>query len=141
MARFLQQNWETLVVPASVLPETFYLLGRELQPRATQALLQSLIARELQIEDLIWEDLVRNQELLTQYRDSGLDFVDALVAAVAERVGRAVRLIAAPVAAPRPQCWAAEAECDRPPVRAGGCVRCATLRDCGMCRCRGSPDV
>ena len=86
MARFLQQNWETLVVPASVLPETFYLLGRELQPRATQALLQSLIARELQIEDLIWEDLVRNQELLTQYRDSGLDFVDALVAAVAERL-------------------------------------------------------
>lgn len=92
VVQFLEQNRETLIVPVTVLPEAFYLLGRELAPRATRALLQSLLAGELQVENLAGQDLVRVDELLAQYQGSGLDFVDASVAAVAERL-RIVRIL------------------------------------------------
>ncbi len=79
---------ETLVVPVSVLPELCYLVAKYLGSVAEARVVESLASGEggLRIENLTREDLVRSAELISAYADSGIGFVDASVAAVAERL-------------------------------------------------------
>jgi predicted nucleic acid-binding protein len=75
---------EPLVVPVTVIPEVVYLLHTRLNATAEQAFVRSLVARELDIETLRDQDLMRAAAILERYPEIG--FVDASVVAMAERL-------------------------------------------------------
>lgn len=83
--RFLVSNRELLVVPASVLPETTYLLRERLGRREEEALISSAARGEISIEELRRDDYARSAELMARYPEFG--FVDCSVVAIAERLG------------------------------------------------------
>ena len=83
---FFASNREPLLVPVTVLPEVCYLLGRRVGVTAEAAFVRSMGARELTLEPVTVQDLERVAELLETYADARLDFVDACVVAVAERL-------------------------------------------------------
>jgi predicted nucleic acid-binding protein len=76
---------EDLILPLTVVPEICYLLQSRLGHAALCAFVRELAFTQIQLEPLHKPDLVRVLEVLTQYADSGLDFVDASIMVVAER--------------------------------------------------------
>lgn len=75
-----------VLVPQSTLTEVAYLITRSLGSRATAEFLRLLPQSKYRLVDLTPEDIRRTSELLFQYADSRLDFVDATIVAVAERL-------------------------------------------------------
>lgn len=76
-----------LMVPASVIPEACYLLNSCLGPFAETAFLVALNNREMSVEQVTAPDMARAVEILKQYSDANIGFVDASLVAVAERLG------------------------------------------------------
>ncbi len=72
--------------PQTTLTEIAYLLTREQGNRAAAHFLSSLPKTRLRVIALEALDLQRTAEILEQYADSRVDFVDATIAAVAERL-------------------------------------------------------
>jgi predicted nucleic acid-binding protein len=83
----LRQTSERLVVPVSVLPEVDYLLTKRLGPHVAIAAIRSVTSGEFKFESVTEADLPRILELMRQYADSNIGFVDASIVAVAERLG------------------------------------------------------
>jgi uncharacterized protein len=77
-----------LVVPALVVTEATYFVGRRLGAAAEVAFLRGLGA--LDIEGPSSEDFVRMAELVEQYADFPLGGTDASVVATAERLDAAI---------------------------------------------------
>jgi predicted nucleic acid-binding protein len=73
-----------LVVPALVIAEATYFVGRRLGPTAERAFLAGL--GELDVEGPTSEDFARMAELVEQYEDFPLGGTDASVIALAERL-------------------------------------------------------
>lgn len=78
---------EALIVPASVLTEAAYVVGRVLGVEAEAALVTSIARGEMRLEGITPEDCLRAADLLQKYRDARIGFVDASVVAVGERLG------------------------------------------------------
>ena len=76
---------ELLVLPTVVLPEVCYLIASRLGHRAMRQFLSNLVDKTIQLESLTLDDLKRVNEILEQYADSQLDFVDAAIVTIAER--------------------------------------------------------
>lgn len=76
---------EELVLPTVVLPEVCYLIASRLGHGTMRRFLDELAASNIQLEPLTLADLQRINEILNQYSDSQLDFVDATIIAIAER--------------------------------------------------------
>jgi predicted nucleic acid-binding protein len=76
---------EPLILPISVLPEICYLLASRVNHAAMRQFLQQLTKSETILEIIDYADLKRVNEILQQYSDSRLDFVDATIVAIAER--------------------------------------------------------
>ena len=76
-----------VVVPVSVLPEVSYLLQTRIGPAAEQAFIGAVVSGEFITEPLEPEDTVRALQLMQEYGDLPLSFVDATVVAIAERLG------------------------------------------------------
>ena len=76
---------EPLILPISVLPEICYLLASRVNHAAMRQFLQQLTKSETILEAIDYADLKRVNEILQQYSDSRLDFVDATIVAIAER--------------------------------------------------------
>jgi predicted nucleic acid-binding protein len=83
----LQSPGQRRVVPAPVLVELDHMLGRELGAEAFPALLDTIKAGELDVEDLTAGDYERAAELMRTYADLAVGFVDCAVLAVTERLG------------------------------------------------------
>jgi uncharacterized protein len=77
---------ESLILPIVVLPEICYLLASRLGHRAMRHFVSSLATSAVQIEQVVPEDLIRTHQILEQYADSQLDFTDAAIVALAERL-------------------------------------------------------
>lgn len=77
---------EQLVLPIVVLPEISYLIASRLGHLAMRRFLASMTPDLVQIETMKTEDLVRVQQILEQYADNQLDFTDAAIIAIAERL-------------------------------------------------------
>ena len=75
-----------IVMPAPVIVEVDWLARSRGRPGAMTALLRSVLDGSLLIVNLDVEDLARATQLVEQYDDLPLDFVDAAVVAVAERL-------------------------------------------------------
>lgn len=78
---------EKFVIPVTVLPEVTYLLASRLGHRVMRDFVRELTYSDWFIENLIVDDLERVKELLETYQDSKLDFADATIIAMAERLG------------------------------------------------------
>lgn len=75
-----------LIVPVTVLPEITYLAQERLGHRSMRQLAQQLASPTWTLENLMQEDLGRAGAVLERYSDSSLDFVDATIVAIAERL-------------------------------------------------------
>jgi uncharacterized protein len=74
------------LLPDAILPELAYMVLRELGYKVLIAFLNSLLRGELVIEKATHADLARATEILEQYADNRVDFVDCLIFAMAERL-------------------------------------------------------
>ncbi len=74
------------LLPEVVLPELAYMVLRELGYETLTTFLRSLSRGEMTIERITSTDLSRTAEILEKYADSGIDFVDGAIMAVAERL-------------------------------------------------------
>lgn len=77
----------TVVIPAATLPEIAFLLGRRHGSVAAAEAIRRLGGGPWPIESNDQADLLRAAELMRQYADASLGFVDAAVVAIAERLG------------------------------------------------------
>ena len=73
-------------VPVTVLPELSYLLATRISPDAEITFAAAVVAGEFILEPLDDDDVVRSAEIMRQYRDLPLGFVDASLVAIAERL-------------------------------------------------------
>lgn len=76
----------TICLPQSAFAEVGYMLGRAIGKRGLAGFLRQLGQTRYCIETLQPEDIVRTADILDQYHDSRLDFVDASIVAIAERL-------------------------------------------------------
>ncbi len=70
----------------TVLPEVSYLLQIRIGPQAEIAFIRSVAAGDFTVEPLDADDLDRAAELMRDYADLPLGFVDASLVAIAERL-------------------------------------------------------
>nr|WP_275072591.1 PIN domain-containing protein [Petrachloros mirabilis] len=77
---------ELLVLPVVVLPEVCYLIASRLGHQAMRRFVSKMTPDAVQVESVTTEDLARTHEILEQYADSQLDFTDAAIVAIAERL-------------------------------------------------------
>jgi hypothetical protein len=83
----VEDAYEPLVLPSPILPEMDYLVARHLGPGAMVALISDIEGGAFHVEDLVVEDYRRVADVLDRYADQDVDFVDAAVLAVVERLG------------------------------------------------------
>jgi len=77
---------QEILVPQTVLAEVSYLIGKKIGINVVSAWLKGLPKSKLALLPLIETDILRTAEILEQYDDSRIDFVDASVMAMAERL-------------------------------------------------------
>ncbi len=83
----IYKQQQTIWLTQTVLAEVAYLLGRDAGINTVVAFLNGLSKSRFRLMALTDSDLKRVAEILAQYADSRIDFVDASVMAVAERYG------------------------------------------------------
>lgn len=81
-----QRTNEQLVLPIPVLPEICYLVASRLGHHAMRHFVASMTPDAVQLESVTLEDLVRISQILEKYADNQLDFTDAAIVAMAERL-------------------------------------------------------
>ena len=74
-----------ILLPQTVLAEVAYLVGRNAGSATLVAFLKGLSASRFILVALTDQDVIRVAEILDDYADSRIDFVDATVMAIAER--------------------------------------------------------
>ncbi|MCB0232455.1 MAG: PIN domain-containing protein [Anaerolineae bacterium] len=77
---------ERLVLPQVVLPEATYLVDKYVGHTAMRTMVRQLLQSAWTLEPLIAGDMERIAAVLDQYRDQDIDFADAAVVAIAERL-------------------------------------------------------
>lgn len=75
-----------ILLPQTVLAEVAYLIERESGSVAVAKFLMGIEKSRMRLIPITDDDVYRTAEILTQYADSRIDFVDATVMAVAERL-------------------------------------------------------
>jgi uncharacterized protein len=83
----IYRRQQMILIPQTVLAEVAYLLGRDAGISTVIAFLRGLPKSHFRVISLTNEDLSQISDILSQYEDSRIDFVDASVMAVAERLG------------------------------------------------------
>ncbi|RLD05234.1 MAG: VapC toxin family PIN domain ribonuclease [Chloroflexota bacterium] len=78
---------DDLLLPTIVLVELTYLLQARLGHAAMRLFIQRLENNPLQFQSITKFDVPRIYEFLDQYADMSLDFVDAAIVTLAERLG------------------------------------------------------
>jgi len=84
--RVLENIHEPIVLPVPAITEVAYLLARDIGNEAAADFIESLATTQLTLETPLQEDYFRCAEILRQYSDAKLDFVDGLIVALAERL-------------------------------------------------------
>jgi predicted nucleic acid-binding protein len=82
----VHQEHELIYLPQTTLTEIAYFLTRDFGNTVVARFLLQLPRTKYRLIVLEQEDIQRTAEILAQYADSRVDFVDATIAAVAERL-------------------------------------------------------
>jgi predicted nucleic acid-binding protein len=77
---------DLLILPITVLSEVCYLIDSRLGHATMRRFGDTVAAGDLQVESVNRDDLSRVTEVLNQYADARVDFVDATIVALAERL-------------------------------------------------------
>ena len=77
---------DLLILPITVLPEICYLIDSRLGHAAMRHFVDTVATGGFQIESMNMGDLSRVSEVLDQRADARVDFVDATIVALAERL-------------------------------------------------------
>ena len=77
---------DLLILPITVLSEICYLIDSRLGHLAMRRFVDTVAFGDLQVESVSRDDLSRVSEVLDQYADAHVDFVDATLVALAERL-------------------------------------------------------
>jgi predicted nucleic acid-binding protein len=85
VAAFLATNREVIVVPTPVLAEVGYFVGQRLGAAVEAAFVRQIGQGTIHVEELTSADYLRMADLIQQYGDFPLGFVDAAIVALAER--------------------------------------------------------
>lgn len=85
VAAVTQTMTEPLIISLTVLPEICYLIASRLGHNVMRRFLRELVSSDAELEAPTRSDLQRSQQILDQYADSRLDFVDTTLVAIAER--------------------------------------------------------
>jgi uncharacterized protein len=86
-------QYPQILLPKTVLVEVAYLIGRDAGVVVTIAFLRNLPTSRFVLIDPISEDFDRVANILEQYLDSRIDFIDASVMAIAERYSAQIILM------------------------------------------------
>ena len=79
-------RYPKILVPQLVLVEVAYLVGRDVGIPTVVRFLRGLSASRFELIEATAQDIERIAQILEQYADSKVDFVDASVMAIAERL-------------------------------------------------------
>jgi predicted nucleic acid-binding protein len=82
----VHKRQEIVYLPQTTLAEIAYFLTRDFGNSVMAHFLLQLPKTKYRLIALEPEDLLRTAEILNQYADTRVDFVDAMIAAVAERL-------------------------------------------------------
>lgn len=77
---------EPVILPVPAITEVAYLLLRDVGSEAVADFVANLNATDLILESPQAADYVRAAEVIRKYADARVDFVDALIVAIAERL-------------------------------------------------------
>ncbi len=80
------QELTNALLPDVVLPELAYLMKRELDLKYLTRFLRSVANGDFELVRATGADLERAAEILEKYDDNNIDFVDAVIVAMAERL-------------------------------------------------------
>ena len=83
----LGQERSGIHVPHTVLVESAQVVTARVGKAAWTSLLRGVLDSDWRVEPMTDEDLRRSADILDAYADSRMDFVDASVMAIAERLG------------------------------------------------------
>ncbi len=75
-----------IILPIPAITETAYFLLRNQGVKALAKFSESLAITKFQLETPTAEDYKRAAEILRKYDDANIDFVDAIIVAIAERL-------------------------------------------------------
>jgi predicted nucleic acid-binding protein len=78
---------ETIIVPQATLPEICYLIGSRLGSRQEAAFIRYLVESDWRLEPLTEQDTRRVVALMSEHATAGIGYVQAAIAAIAERMG------------------------------------------------------
>jgi predicted nucleic acid-binding protein len=81
-----ERSREQILVPVTVLPEVTHLVAQRVGPLAELEFVRAVAAGEFTVEPVLDEDIARAAAIMATYADTPLGFVDASVAALAERL-------------------------------------------------------
>lgn len=79
-------EYQIILMPQTVFAEVAYLIGRESGIKTVANFLRGLSKSRFSVVAITPEDILRTADILEQYADSRIDFVDATVMAIAERL-------------------------------------------------------
>jgi predicted nucleic acid-binding protein len=86
VAAIIEIPTNEIVIPAPAVPEASYVIATRMGHVALRHFVNDLALTSPRIEDLTSTDYLRIAEVLNTYADLQLDFVDASILAVAERL-------------------------------------------------------
>ena len=84
--QILSSIYEEIIFPVPAITETAYLILRDLGVKSLATFLEDLPEMNLILEMPFAEDYRRAAEILRKYDDANIDFVDACIVAIAERL-------------------------------------------------------
>jgi predicted nucleic acid-binding protein len=84
--QFARMEKRPRIVPDVVLTEATYLMRHRVGQHAVLRFLMTVDTVGIQFEPVTVTDLRRAGEIMSQYRDADLDFVDCCIVAIAERL-------------------------------------------------------
>lgn len=86
VVKWWESNTRPIVVPVTVLPEVTYLLQKRIGAGAELAFVRAVANGEFMTEPVDPDDYDRIAEVMDEYEDFPLGFVDASIVALAERL-------------------------------------------------------
>jgi predicted nucleic acid-binding protein len=82
----IESTDEEIVIPSPVLPEVDYFITTHMHTGVLLTVLRDIQIGNFQVVSLDTDDYFRVDEIVTQYADSKVGFVDAAVLAIVERL-------------------------------------------------------
>ena len=82
----LENIYEDVLLPVPAVTETAYFISRNLGSEKLAIFLETLPEMNLILETPTAEDYKRAAEIIRKYDDANIDFVDAIIVSIAERL-------------------------------------------------------